>query len=175
MVAGINWITQNAAKPAVGVLVDALAADPAIDAAIYQSIQSGVTWVVGAGNQGTDFGGDACKLSPARVVDAITATHLDLTRTSGGKEHLFSGANRGPCTDLAAPTGTTALGGGSDENPWSVNGGHVGVTAGAVAKLVGQHPNSSPYVIQQLLKDAATTGKLSPDTLGTPDRLLFTN
>ncbi|TDD63228.1 hypothetical protein E1263_00960 [Kribbella antibiotica] len=174
-VAGINWVTQHAVKPAVAVLPDALTADPGIDAAVAQSIQVGITWVVGAGNEGTDFGGDACKLSPARVVDAITATHLEQHPMGIGKENLAAGANRGQCVDLAAPTGTTAIGGDSHENPWSVGGGNVGVTAGAVAKLVGQSPNSSPYVIQQQLKDAATTGRLSPDTVGTPNRILFTH
>ncbi|GAB3920491.1 hypothetical protein GCM10029976_006120 [Kribbella albertanoniae] len=173
--AGINWVTQNAVKPAVAVLPFAIAADPAVDAAVAQSIQSGVTWVVSAGNNGTDFGADACNYSPARVPGAITATQLDLTNTGNPKEQLGAGQNRGRCVDLAAPSGTTAVGGGSDENPWGIHGGHVGVTAGAAAKLLEQNPTASPATIQQLLNDNATTGRLGTDTLGTPNRILFTN
>ncbi len=174
-IAGVNWVTQNAVKPAVAVLPFAVAADPALDAAVAQSIQSGVTWVVSAGNSGTDFGADACNYSPARVPGAITATQLDLTNTGNPKEQLGAGQNRGKCVDLAAPSGTTAVGGGSDENPWGIHGGHVGVTAGAAAKLLEQNPTASPATIQQQLNDNATTGRLGTDSLGTPNRILFTN
>ncbi|MFB6721103.1 S8 family serine peptidase [Kribbella sp. NPDC056345] len=174
-IAGINWVTQNAVKPAVAVLPFAVAADPALDAAVAQSIQSGVTWVVSAGNNGTDFGADACNYSPARVPGAITATQLDLTNTGNPKEQLGAGQNRGKCVDLAAPSGTTAVGGGSDENPWGIHGGHVGLTAGAAAKLLEQNPTASPATIQQQLNDNATTGRLGTDSLGTPNRILFTN
>ncbi|MFC9691072.1 S8 family serine peptidase [Kribbella sp. NPDC056951] len=174
-IAGVNWVTQNAVKPAVAVLPFAVAADPALDAAVAQSIQSGVTWVVSAGNNGTDFGADACNYSPARVAGAITATQLDLTNTGNPKEVLGAGQNRGRCVDVAAPSGTTAVGGGSDENPWGIHGGHAGVTAGAAAKLLEQYPTASPATIQQLLNNNATTGRLTPDSLGTPDRILFSN
>ncbi|MFK4088426.1 S8 family serine peptidase [Kribbella sp. NPDC020789] len=172
-IAGINWVTGNAVKPAVAVLPDAIPADAAVDAAIQQSTAAGITWVVAAGNHGTDFGFDACQVSPARVTEAITATELDLPYGTVGHEQLVAGANRGPCVDIAAPNGITALGGGSDENPWGIRGGHVGTTAGAVAKLVGQSPTAAPATIQQQLKDAATTGKLTDDHLGTPDRVLY--
>ncbi|GAA0592776.1 hypothetical protein GCM10009534_28860 [Kribbella sandramycini] len=174
--AAIKWVTANAVKPAVGVLPYELPADTALDNALRASTQAGISWVVDAGGDASDLGGNACNFSPGRVSEAITVTRLDLTRFSGGKERLAFGAHRGTCVDLAAPDGTTAIGGGSDENPWGIaNGGQVGPTAGAAAKILEQTPTATPALVQQELRDTATSGRLAADNVGTPNLILFSN
>ncbi len=60
LVAGVDWITTNAVHPAVANMSLRGPIQPALDTAINNSIASGVTYVVAAGN---DNGADACSAS----------------------------------------------------------------------------------------------------------------
>ena len=93
VIAGINWVTNNAALPAVANM--SLGGDPsrALDGAVRASIRSGITYVVAAGND-TD---DACNYSPARVAEAITVGATNQADARAG----FS--NFGSCVDIYAP------------------------------------------------------------------------
>ncbi|WP_460675435.1 S8 family peptidase, partial [Lentzea nigeriaca] len=98
IVNGINWVTQNAVKPAVVNMSLGGGANSSIDQAVRNSIAAGITYAVAAGNgdaQGVQQ--DACTVSPARVGEAITVGAVDKTDTKA------SFSNYGTCVDLFAP------------------------------------------------------------------------
>ena len=72
VVAGIDWVTANAVKPAVANMSLGGSANTALDAAVRGSIASGVTYGVPAGSSASD----AANFSPARVVEAITTAFV---------------------------------------------------------------------------------------------------
>lgn len=98
IISGINWVTQNAKKPAVVNMSLGGGANSATDEAVRNSIASGITYAMAAGNgdaQGVHE--DACTVSPARVPEAITVGAVDKTDAKA------SFSNYGTCVDLFAP------------------------------------------------------------------------
>ncbi|WP_432935799.1 S8 family serine peptidase [Kribbella sp. CA-253562] len=73
VVAGIEWVTANAKKPAVANMSLGGGTDAALDAAVKASVDSGVTYAVAAGNETAD----ACCGSPSREPSAITVGATD--------------------------------------------------------------------------------------------------
>lgn len=138
VIAGVNWVTNNAVLPAVANMSLGGAASQSLDDAIKASIAKGITYVVAAGNDSAD----ACNDSPARVPGAITVGATDRY------DYAPSWSNHGSCIDLFAPgddiesayntsnTATAFLSGTSMASP------HV---AGVVA-LLGA-PTNSPSLI----------------------------
>jgi subtilisin family serine protease len=61
VIAGINWVTANAIQPAVANMSLGGSYSPSLEQAVKASINSGITYVVAAGNEGTS----ACKGSPS--------------------------------------------------------------------------------------------------------------
>jgi len=154
IVAGIDWVTANRVLPAVANLSLGGFPSPAQDAAVNRLIDSGVTVVVAAGNNGAD----ACSVSPARVPRALTVG------ASAQVDARASFSNIGPCIDIFAPglrvisadyqsdTGTTTLSGTSMAAP------HV---AGAVAQYLEEDPSRPPGYIDSIINASATSGVLS--------------
>ena len=68
VIAGVNWVTQNAKKPAVANMSLGGGVSTALDNAVASSISSGVTYALAAGNSTAN----ACNSSPSRVASAIT-------------------------------------------------------------------------------------------------------
>jgi subtilisin family serine protease len=169
VIAGINWVTANAVKPAVANMSLGGGASKAIDAAVRASIASGVTYAVAAGNANAN----ACTTSPARVPEAITvgATYLvDNTDVRAG----FS--NYGSCLDIFAP-GVGIL------STWN-NGGTVSISgtsmasphvAGAAALVLGAHPSYTPAQVASTLLGKAMVGKVADAEVNTPNRMLDTS
>ena len=76
VIAGVDWVGNNAVKPAVANLSLGGGASTALDNAVTAAINKGVTFVVAAGNGNT--GGKAqpaCNYSPARVPAAMRERH----------------------------------------------------------------------------------------------------
>ncbi|MFJ6138663.1 S8 family peptidase [Kitasatospora sp. NPDC092286] len=169
VVAGIDWVTGHAVKPAVVNLSLGGEPDEVLDAAVRNSIASGLTYAVAAGNDGTD----ASQHSPARVPTALTvgATDQDDVRAS------FS--NYGPLVDLFAPgvdivsaLSWVDVGGiGTTMSGTSMATPHV--TAAAALHLAA-HPAATPAQVAAALTAAATTGSVQDAGPGSPDRLLYT-
>ncbi|MEV8153574.1 S8 family peptidase, partial [Streptomyces fradiae] len=89
VVAGIDWVTRNAVKPAVANMSLGGGADSTLDAAVRNSIASGVTYAVAAGNENTN----ASTKSPARVTEAIT---VGSTTNTDARSSFWSGPVRRP-------------------------------------------------------------------------------
>src|SRR5690606_37280548 len=94
VVAGVEWVTANPVKPAVANMSLGTGVSTTLGNAVANSIASGITYVVSAGNNN---GANACSFSPARVTAAIT---VGSTRINDARS-TFS--NVGTCLDLFAP------------------------------------------------------------------------
>ncbi|HEX7307674.1 S8 family peptidase, partial [Lentzea sp.] len=67
VIAGVDWVTRNAVKPAVANMSLGGSASAALDTAVKKSIDSGVSYTVAAGGSNTD----PANSSPQRVSQAI--------------------------------------------------------------------------------------------------------
>ncbi|MFJ7066847.1 S8 family peptidase [Streptomyces sp. NPDC101115] len=166
VVAGIDWVTRNAVKPAVANMSLGGGVDTVLDDAVRRSIASGVTYAVAAGNE-TD---NANNHSPARVSEAIT---VGATTSTDAKA---SYSNYGSLLDLFAPgssiksswntsdTATNTISGTSMATP------HV---AGAAALYLADNPTASPSAVATALVNAATPNVVTSPGTGSPNRLLY--
>ncbi|NUR89136.1 MAG: S8 family serine peptidase [Nonomuraea sp.] len=138
----------------------------AIDRAVRKSIETGLPYVVSAGNQG----GDACRNSPSRVREAITVGATN----AGDQRAPFS--NDGACVDLFAPgAGIESAWNTGDEASELMSGTSMASphVAGAVALLLAAHPRATPAQLASLLLDQSTPGVVTDAGETTPNRLLY--
>ncbi|MEV4809597.1 S8 family peptidase [Micromonospora avicenniae] len=171
VVAGIDWVTANAVKPAVANMSLGGSANSAIDTAVTNSINSGITYAVAAGN-GDIFGNrqNACNYSPARVGPAITVG------ATQNNDSAASFSNYGTCVDILAPgvnitsawytsnTATNTISGTSMASP------HV---AGVAALVLSAGPGLTPQQVRDSLVNNSTPNVLTNLGTGTPNRLLY--
>ncbi len=166
VIAGVDWVAQNARRPAVANMSLGGGASTALDTAVKNAISRGITFVVAAGNSNRD----ACRFSPARVPEAITVGATD----QGDRRASFS--NYGSCLDLFAPgvgilsawhtspTATASLSGTSMATP------HV---AGVAALYLETHPTATPSQVASAILNGATLNKVSNPGRRSPNRLLY--
>jgi subtilisin family serine protease len=166
IVSGVNFVTQNAVKPAVANMSLGGAASATIDSAVNASIASGVTYAIAAGNENQD----ACNTSPARVPAAITVGATDQ------EDARASFSNFGTCVDIFGPgvditsdfadadNATEVLSGTSMSTP------HV---TGAAALVLALHPDFTPQQVRDSLVQNATPDVVTDAGNGSPDRFLF--
>jgi hypothetical protein len=158
VIKGVDWVTANAAKPAIANMSLGGSASQALDDAVKRSANSGVFYAVAAGNSGAD----ACTASPARA-----GTHNGVMTVAATNENDLeaSFSNFGPCVDIWAPGvgvlstqrggGTTTFSGTSMASP------HVG---GGGALYLSSNTTASPATVEGALKTAAQTpGTTSKD------------
>lgn len=161
VIAGIDWVTANAVKPAVANMSLGGGVSQAIDDAVRRSAASGVFYALAAGNDGAD----ACSHSPARAGAGTNNGIMTVGATdSADKEASFS--NYGTCVDIWAPGvsvvstrkggGTTTMSGTSMASPHGAGGGALYLSTSAGA---------SPSFVESALKSAAQTpGTKSKDS-----------
>jgi subtilisin family serine protease len=171
VVAGVDWVTAHAVKPAVANMSLTGSGNTTLDDAVRNSIASGVSYSVAAGN-GNFIGrqDDACKYSPARVTEAMT---ISATSSSDAKP---SWANYGNCVDWFAPgvnvtsawytndTATNTISGTSMAAP------HV---VGAAALYLETNGSASPQQVRDFLYDQTTKGIVTSSNTAN-NHLLYT-
>ncbi|MET3143671.1 UNVERIFIED_ORG: hypothetical protein ABIB13_003408 [Arthrobacter sp. UYEF2] len=167
-IAGVDWAVAHhvAGQPAVMNLSIGGFTSSSFDQAVQSAVNDGITVVVAAGNDGAD----ACNSSPARIPSAITVAATDINDAQA------SWSNYGSCVDIQAPgvsvrsawndtsIGYNTLSGTSMAAP------HV---SGAAAIMLSRDPALSPAQVHQSMINNATTGVISANKGGTPNRLLF--
>jgi subtilisin family serine protease len=173
VVTGVDWVTAHAIHPAVANMSLGGPADATLDAAVANSIASGVTYAVAAGN-GDLFGNplDACTVSPARVGTALTVGATDDNDTRG----WFS--NFGTCLDTFAPgVAITSSWNGSDTDINTMTGTSMAAphVTGVAALYLATHPTDPPATVAAAVVAATTPNVVIDPHPGSPNRLLFVN
>jgi subtilisin family serine protease len=158
VIKGVDWVTQNATKPAVANMSLGGGRNNPLDRAVKRSVQSGIFYSIAAGNSGSD----ACNVSPAR---AGTAEGLMTVAATDSSDQEASWSNYGACVDMWAPGVSilsSQLGGGTTtKSGTSMAAPHAGGTAALYLSL---YPTASPAEVEAALKiDAETNGTVSKD------------
>lgn len=170
VIAGVDWVTQNADGPSVANMSLGGGASQALDDAVANSIsEGGVTYAVAAGN---DYGADACASSPASVEPALTvgSTADDDSRSD------FS--NIGSCLDIFAPgTDITSAWIGSDTATDTISGTSMATphVAGVAAVYLEANPDADPAAVSEALVSNATPDVVGDPGTGSPNLLLYSN
>ncbi|WP_031226436.1 S8 family serine peptidase [Alcanivorax sp. P2S70] len=165
VIAGVDWVAGNHRKPAVANMSLGGTNSTALDTAVRNAVNAGVTMVVAAGNDNVN----ACNGSPNRVAEALTvgATTREDRRSS------FS--NYGACVDLFAPgSDITSAWYQSDTQTASLNGTSMAAphAAGAAALYLAANPSASPSAVNLALVNDAVTGVIGNAGSQSPNRLL---
>ncbi|WP_290062411.1 S8 family peptidase [Amycolatopsis solani] len=164
IIAGIDWVAQNAQQPAVAVLGIGGVPNDQLDAAVKR-LAAVVPVAVPAGSETADASG----FSPGRVTEALTVGATDT------QDHPDKASNFGQDVDLYAP-GVDIPGpiaGGTGAGPDSGTSMAAAFAAGVAALYRAQHPEMAPDQVDQALVQAATPDVLKGVPDGTANRLLY--
>jgi subtilisin len=165
IISGIDWVTRNAAAKGIQVANMSLGfqgSSASLNSAIANSVASGVTYVVAAGNSGMD----ANSFSPANHPSVIcvsaladsdgAAGHLGAQTGYGADDTLASFSNYGSAVEIAAPGvniySTHLSGGYATMSGTSMASPHV---AGAAALYAASHPGATPAAVKAGLLNVA--------------------
>jgi subtilisin family serine protease len=164
IIAGINWVASNHIKPAVANMSLGGGYSSSLNTAANNLASAGVFLAVAAGNSNAN----ACNYSPASAANATTVA----SSTSSDAKSSFS--NYGSCVDLYAPgssiTSTWLNGGTNTISGTSMASPHV---AGVAALYKATYGDASYSTIRSWLVNNATSGVITGNPTGTPNRLLY--
>ena len=137
VIAGVDWVTQNASGASVANMSLGGGDSTALDDAVRNSINSGVTYAVAAGNENAN----ACSGSPNKVPEAITVG----SSTSSDSRSSFS--NYGSCVNIFAPgSSITSAWHTSNTASNTISGTSMAAphVAGVAALYLASNPGATP-------------------------------
>lgn len=172
VIAGVDWVTANAVKPAVANMSLGGGSNSSVDDAVRNMIAAGVVTAVSAGN-GTAGGRaqNACQRSPARVAEAMTISATDKA------DQKPSSFNYGNCVDWFAPgVEITSAWHTSVDATNTISGTSMAAphTAGVVALYLEANPTATAQQVRDALY-ANTSKGIVINSRTANNHLLFTN
>jgi len=166
IVAALDWLRVNAARPAVANMSLGGGYSTALNNAATNLANSGVFLAVAAGNENQN----ACNVSPASAAAAYT------TAASDRNDVRASFSNYGSCVDGYAPgvniTSTWPRSRINTISGTSMASPHV---AGVGAMYKSRYGDQSSATVNSWIASSSTPNVISGNVTGTPNRLLFTN
>jgi subtilisin family serine protease len=166
IIAAVDWVTAHAVHPAVTNMSLSGDFDAGLNAAITNSIASGVPYTIAAGNDGLD----ACTTSPSSTPLAITAGASDSNDTRP------AWSNWGTCVDIFAPgVAVQAAWASSDFGYGTFSGTSLSApfVAGVAALYLGTSPTATPATVTAVIMRSATLNRLSSLGDHSPNALLY--
>lgn len=167
LILGIDWVTSNHIKPAVAnISIATSGISNALDNAIQNSINAGITYVIAAGNANMD----ACNFSPSRAPAAITVGATTNT------DQRASYSNWGSCVDVWAPgTAITSASYLNDTDSRVMSGTSMASphVAGVAALYLSANPTASPAAVTQAIVNSATQNAISGLDAASPNKLVY--
>lgn len=151
LVAGLNWIANNAQHPAV---VNMSLGGPTTSSSLVSKINelysAGVVMVAAAGNSNID----ACNVYPAAYTKVIAVG------ATGSNNRLASFSNHGTCVDILAPGDNIRVASGNGSATKIVDGTSFSApfVAGVVAQFLEANPSMGPHDVRLALIANATSG-----------------
>lgn len=166
VVAGIDWVTENAKLPAVANMSFVSDVMQTTDDAVTRMMDAGVISISAAGNSS----GDACLKSPGHVPRIINVM------ASNFKDMRPPFSEHGKCADLFAPGDMITSTWNQNNNDTRVNSGtstaapHV---TGAAAVMIAMNPKMTQDEVHAKLIANSTKDKIRNPGQGSPNRLLY--
>jgi len=166
VVSGVDWVTRHAVHPAVANISLQALLSATLNDAVTNSIASGVTYVVAAGNNNDN----ACSWSPSAVSGAIVVAATNYY------DQRLAYSNYGTCVDLFAPgEGVSTIWNSNDTIFTYASGTSFAspLVAGVAALYLEQNPNATPDQVQSALISSGTAGGIGDVGVDSPNLLLF--
>ena len=164
IIAGIDWVRQNAIKPAVANMSLGGGLSTALNDATTNLWNSGVFVAVAAGNDNVD----ACTASPASATGAFTAAASEKTDAKA------SYSNWGTCVEAYAP-GSAIVSDFPGGTTMSLSGTSMASPhfAGVAVLYKATFGDQSSATVSNWILTNATSGVITGNPAGTPNKLLY--
>jgi len=180
VISGIQYVaTKSTGKPSVANMSLGGGYSASLNAAVKAAVDSGVTFVVAAGNSNAD----ACSYSPASEPSAISVCASDIGESGSVQEDVRSYfSNYGSCTDVFAPgTAITSDWIGSNSAINTISGTSMASphVCGVAALMLADQTSLSPAQIKSAIANVGTDNVIdlacggNAACLTTPNIMLF--